>query len=61
MRSLKNHKMNEDDKIILRGIAQIAVETYRSVVIRLLNRSIKFYVVSEILSSIILPSLKMVF
>jgi len=44
---LKNPKINEDNKIILRGIVQTAVETYESVVIRLLNRSVKFYVVSD--------------
>jgi len=45
--SLKDPKLNEDDKIILRCIAQIAVETHGSVAIRLLNCSIKFYVISD--------------
>jgi len=45
--SLKDPKLNKDDKITLRGIAQTAVETYGSVAIRLLNRFIKFYVVSD--------------
>jgi len=45
--SLKDPKLNEDDKIILCRIAQTAVEIYGSVAIRLLNCSIKFYVVSD--------------
>jgi len=47
MGSLKDPKINEDDKIILRDIAQTAVEFHGSVVIRLLNRSIKFYIISD--------------